>query len=404
MDQTSADRTWSHGLMVDDADGDLIQALTELPLVDHHVHGATTDDLPRFALEEMLTESDRPVPEWMTVFDSQVGFAIRRWCAPVLDLPTHASAEEYVQRRLELGGVEVTRRLLRASGIGCFLLETGFRGDDILSPQQMHELSDIPTKEIVRIESVMEEVALQSPMASEFMPLVQERLTARASTAVGLKSIIAYRFGFDFDPVRPDPGEVHSAVERWLREVAASGTARVSDPTLLRAGIWIAADLALPLQLHTGYGDPDLDLHRCDPLLLTNWLRLVESSGMDVLLLHCYPFQRNAGYLAQVFPHVYLDVGLGVNYTGSRSPEVIAESIELSPFAKVMFSSDAWGPAELHFLGALWWRRGMFRLLRSWVREGEWSNADAIKVAQMMGVQNAVRVYGIQGDILTGTS
>jgi predicted TIM-barrel fold metal-dependent hydrolase len=265
----------------------------------------------------------------------------------------------------------------------------------------MQELTAIPTREVVRIESVMEAVALGQPTSGTFMTTVQEQLRLRMSTAVGLKSIIAYRYGFDFDPVRPSEAEVQVAAGRWLAEVSDSGRARVSDPVLLRAGVWSAADLGVPLQLHTGYGDPDLDLHRCDPLLLTNWLRMVEGSGMDVLLLHCYPFQRNAGYLAQVFPNVYVDVGLGINYTGSRSPEVIAESIELSPFAKVLFSSDAWGPAELHYLGALWWRRGMYRLLHSWTQDGEWCEQDAVRVARMMGVENAARVYRLSpGDLI----
>ncbi|MFM8349681.1 MAG: amidohydrolase family protein [Actinomycetales bacterium] len=390
---------WSAGLAP--GDNDLLQALDALPLIDHHVHGATTDDLSRLALEELLTESDRPIPSWMTVFDSQVGFAVRRWCSPVLGLPEHASAEDYLRRRHELWGVEVTKRLLQASGIGCFLLETGFRGDEILDPAGMQGLTTIPTREVVRIESVMEAVALEQPTPGTFMTTVIEQLQLRMSTAVGLKSIIAYRFGFDFDPVRPSDAEVQVAAGRWLSEVSRSGHPRVSDPVLLRAGVWAAADMGVPLQLHTGYGDPDLDLHRCDPLLLTNWLRMVEGSGMDVLLLHCYPFQRNAGYLAQVFPHVYVDVGLGINYTGSRSPEVIAESIELAPFAKVLFSSDAWGPAELHYLGALWWRRGMYRLLHSWVQDQEWCEQDAVRVARMMGAENAARVYRLStGDLI----
>ena len=52
------------------------------------------------------------------------------------------------------------------------------------------------------------------------------------------------------------------------------------------------------------------------------------------MLLHCYPFHREAGYLAQVFPHVYFDVGLAVNYTGRAAGAVLAESLELAPFGK----------------------------------------------------------------------
>ncbi|USA00649.1 amidohydrolase family protein [Streptomyces lydicamycinicus] len=153
----------------------------------------------------------------------------------------------------------------------------------------------------------------------------------------------------------------------------------------------------LPIQLHAGYGDPDVELHRCDPLLLTRFIRSVQPHGVDLLLLHCYPFHRNAGYLAQVFPHVFFDVGLGVNYTGVRSDAVVAESLELAPFAKILFSSDAWGPPELHHLGALLWRRGMLRAMAPWVGSGEWDLDEAVRVARMIGHDNARRVYGLEG-------
>jgi len=47
-----------------------------------------------------------------------------------------------------------------------------------------------------------------------------------------------------------------------------------------------------------------------------------------------------------------LDVGLAVNYAGAASPAIVAESMELAPFRKLLFSSDAWGAPELHLLGS----------------------------------------------------
>ena len=79
------------------------EAVGALALVDHHVHQALGADLPRAAFEEQITESDRPAPPGTTQFDSQLGFAIRRWCAPVLGLEPSAPAEEYLARRAGLG-------------------------------------------------------------------------------------------------------------------------------------------------------------------------------------------------------------------------------------------------------------------------------------------------------------
>jgi len=62
----------------------------------------------------------------------------------------------------------------------------------------------------------------------------------------------------------------------------------------------------------------------------------------------------------------YFDVGLGVNYLGAQSRQVIAESLEVAPFHKQLFSSDAWGPSELHLFGSLQWRRGISSVVGGW--------------------------------------
>jgi predicted TIM-barrel fold metal-dependent hydrolase len=285
--------------------------------------------------------------------------------------------------------------MLTASGVERYLVETGFLADEICTPAEMAQVAGVPADEVVRLESVFEQVARDASSAAEAVRVFPDALADRSADAVGLKSVVAYRFGFDFDPDRPDVADVVAATGAML---AAAGDAppRVDDPVLLRHLLWTGIDRGLPLQLHTGYGDPDLELHRCDPLLLTRFIELVEPHGVDLLLLHCYPYQRNAGYLAQVFPHVYFDVGLGINHTGLRSDAVIAESLELAPFAKILFSSDAWGPAELHFLGAHLWRRGMTRALSAWVDDGEASVADAARIARMIGRDNARRVYRLE--------
>jgi predicted TIM-barrel fold metal-dependent hydrolase len=373
------------------------EAIAALPLVDHHVHGALAVDVDTAEFEAAITESDRPPRVGTTQFDSQIGFAIRRWCAPVLGLEPHASPEDYLLRRAELGVSETTRRLLAASGIEHFLIETGYRGEEILGPRQMQKASGRRVDEVVRLEKVLEDVAGSGCAARDLPDRFRAALDDRARHAVGLKSIVAYRFGFDFDPERPMDREVVAAVSSWLREVEATGVARVVDPTLLRFVLWTGVDRRLPLQLHAGYGDPDVELHRCDPLLLTRFAKLVEPTGVDLLLLHCYPYHRNAGYLAQMFPHVFFDVGLGINYTGVRSDALVAESLELAPFSKILFSSDAWGPPELHHLGALLWRRGILRAVGAWVDADEWSVEDGLRVARMIGRENAERVYRLGG-------
>ena len=369
--------------------------LAELPLVDHHVHGVVRESPSLESFTHMITESDRTPSSLEQAMNTQVGFAVRRWVAPLLDLEPSVTAAEYFQRRLELGGEEVNRRLLRASGIGHYFIETGLRGSDMQNPAGMAQLSGAKVDEVIRIETIAEEVARSGVSAADFAERFNSTLAAESQSAVGLKSIVAYRIGLDFEPTAPSALEVEAAAGKWLREIADSGTARVSDPVLLRHLIFSAAALNKPLQFHIGFGDPDLNLHRCDPLLMTDLIRDFEKRQIPVMLLHTYPYQRNAGYLAQMFRNVYMDVGLAINYTGARSNAVIAESLELAPFHKILFSSDAWGLSELTYLGAMLFRRGLGELLDTFIARGDWSTGDALGVAQQIGHDNALTAYGI---------
>jgi predicted TIM-barrel fold metal-dependent hydrolase len=130
-----------------------------------------------------------------------------------------------------------------------------------------------------------------------------------------------------------------------------------------------------------------------NPLLLTPLFRASEAIGTPIVLLHCWPFHREAGYLAQMFPHAYFDVGEALNYVGAQARQVVAESLEVAPFGKQLYSSDGWGPAELHYLGARLWRRAVTAVTAAWVEDGDWSAADARRVVQLIGAENARRIY-----------
>jgi predicted TIM-barrel fold metal-dependent hydrolase len=374
----------------------------ELPLIDHHVHGVVSAALDRAGVEALLTEAPGPPPPGTSMFDSPLGFAVRRWCAPVLDLEPSAPADEYLARRAELGPAEVNRRLLRAAGVAAWLVDTGYQTSEVVTPGELAEISGAPAREIVRLESVAQRLAESGVEAGSFAARFAEELSAAARNSVGLKSIAAYRYGLDFDPGRPTVAEVRDAAGRWLRAGDAGVTgggrpAAVRDPVLLRHLIWTGVDTGLPLQFHTGFGDPDQRLHRSDPSLMHDFLLATQGAGTAIMLLHCYPYHRQAGYLANVFPHVYMDVGEALNHVGARSAAVLAEAMELTPFHKMLYSSDAFGLPELHYLGASGFRRDLARVTGAFVADGAWSAADAERVADLVGAANARRVYRLAG-------
>jgi len=355
----------------------------DVELVDHHCHTVIRGLLDRGGLESFLTESDRPPPPGCSHFDTQLGAAVRRLCAPLLDLPSGAAPDEYVARRHELGADEVNRRLLGGARVSAMLVDSGLGGDAMLDRRDLARLSGAAVHEVVRLEAVADDVAAGRPDPSQFAEAFAAELEGRLGGAVAVKSVIAYRDGLDFDPRRPSAAEVRQAADQWL----ARGARRLEHPVLLRHLLWHGLDAGLPLQLHAGFGDPDEDLRRCDPALLTGFLRAAET---PVMLLHCYPYHRQAAYLASVFPHVYMDVGLAIPHVGHRASAILAEALELCPFHKLLYSSDAYGLPELHFLAAGTFREALGEALAPLLVD----QAEARRIADLIASGNARRVYG----------
>ncbi|MFH8799157.1 amidohydrolase family protein [Streptomyces sp. NPDC017936] len=370
------------------APGPVHEALAALELVDHHCHGVVTAPLDRAGFEALLTEGDR----WpgVSAFDTPAGVAVRRHCAPLLDLERHAPADAYLARRAELGPREVNRRFLTAARTAVFCVDAGFAPHPVTAPGELAEAAGGVAREVVRLEAVAEAVAARGVEAGEYADVFRAAAldAVRRPGVVGVKSVAAYRTGFDLDPARPPDAEVTRAARRWL---ARGG--RLDEPVLVRHLLWTAVDLGLPLQLHTGFGDNDIRLHRADPAHLTDWLHLTAGT-VPVLLLHCWPYQRQAAYLAAVFEQVYLDVGLTLHHVGpARARAVLEEALEITPFRKLLYSSDAYGVAEFYGLGALAFRRGLGDLLQDRVDADELGLPDALRLARWAGAGNARRVY-----------
>lgn len=359
-------------------------------LVDQYCHGVLRTELGLGTFEAQLARTEGPPAPGTTLFDTQTGFAVRRWCPPLLGLEPHCQPAHYLARRRELGVLEAGRRLLRGSGITTYLVDTGLPGD-LTGPTEMASTGDAEAREIVRLELLAEQVADTSGTVESFLANLAESVHGAAANAVAFTSVAGLRHGLALAPEPPGPGEVRGAAGRWLAARRVGG--ELSDPVLLRHLLWIAVASGLPLQLHAGLGEPGA---RIDPVLLTDFVRATAGLGTDLVLLHGYPYHRHAAHLAGVFPHVFADSGAALVRTGARAATILAEILELAPFGKILFSSGAHGLPELHVVGAHLFREALARVLGTWVAEGAWSLTDAQRVAGLIAAGNARRVYGLE--------
>lgn len=374
----------------------ITEELADLPLVDQHCHPVVLDPVDRERFELMLSENRAPRPEGTSELDTQVGLAVRRWCAPILGLEAHADPDAYLARRASLGPEESSRRLLEACGSSDLLVDTGLRTPGMCDLTRQGELAGARVHEVVRVETVAEEIAARGVGAAGFAAALHDELGRRAEGAVGFKTVAAYRVGLDLPATAPTAAEVRRAADGWLARCERTGRHRLDDATLVAHAVWSCLPLGLPLQVHSGFGDPDLTLHRADPSLLTPFLRALPRDAPPVVLLHCYPYHRQAASLAAVFPQVALDLSLAVNHVGPRAATVMAETLELAPFGSLLHGSDGIGLAELHHLGAVLFRRALAHVLEAWVADDALTVGDAARYARMIAGDNARRIYRLR--------
>jgi hypothetical protein len=383
-------------------DDELTSLIEGLDLVDHHCHAVIGHDLDPAEFELLLGESGLAAPAGCSSFDTSLGLAVRAWCAPLLDLPAGVDAAAYLARRAELGAAEVNARLL--AGVGSDLLvDTGYRSSELTSLHQLGDWAGARVHEVVRLETLAESVAESltgvgddaSGAAARYADALAEAMAAR-SAAVGWKSVAAYRGGLNLDWRRPTPAEVRDAAHEWLSARMDDGGPvprwHLEHPVLIRHGVWAALDTGRPVQFHTGFGDTDAYLERSNPALLSDLMALSVDLATPIMLLHCWPRHREAGYLAQMWPHVYLDVGEALPHVGHHGHTVLAEALELAPWHKLVYSSDAFGLAELYRLGVVTYRRALVAALRP-LSELGFDGAELTRLATLVTSGNARRAY-----------
>jgi predicted TIM-barrel fold metal-dependent hydrolase len=153
----------------------------------------------------------------------------------------------------------------------------------------------------------------------------------------------------------------------------------------------------VPMQVHTGMGDVDVNLAACRPALLMELFRFPKFRACKVLLVHAgYPYHAEAGYMANVLPRVFCEVSEGIPFAAGAAYRIFSELLEMCPISKLLYGSDSFHVPELFFIGAKLAKNALSDALMGLVDRGFLSVADAKDAARLILSQNAARLYGIE--------
>ncbi|WP_341524698.1 amidohydrolase family protein [Nostoc sp. UHCC 0302] len=367
--------------------------LADIPLIDQHAHNILRPEVAdRYPYAAAFTEGYDP--EIINYHTRHTLFYRRslREIAAVLDC--EAQEEAILARRNSLGIEHLTQLYFSAANLEAIYLDDGLQPETIL-PLSWHQRF-IPVQRILRLEVLAEELIPQIGDFETFLETFNSQLDPPPPGVIAFKSIACYRSGLNIQPVA-----VEVAVAQFynLKQELQNQPLRLANKPLidflLQQALLIAAKYRLPVQLHTGYGDPDLDLRLANPLYLRSLLESSEYRNAPLVLLHAsYPYMQEAGYLASVYPQVYLDFGLAVPFLSvSGMRETIRQLLELTPTSKLMYSSDAHSIPELYYLGAKWGRQALGEVLEQAIKDSDITASEAEAIAIAILRENAIALY-----------
>ncbi|KAF6167712.1 hypothetical protein GIB67_017207 [Kingdonia uniflora] len=388
---------------------ELRDAIENIDLIDTHAHNIVSLN-STFPFIKCFTEADGD--EALSYAPHSLSF--KRSLRDLADLYECDKSLDGVETcRQGLGLSLISDKCFEAAKIYALLIDDGIEFD------QMHDLewhrNFVPfVGRIVRIETLAEKI-LNGEIPDEskwtldmFAKIFTKMLNSYplkfcstvADKAVGLKSIAAYRSGLEIDPY-----VTKMDAEEGLVEVLSSvKPVRIQNKSLIDFIFMLSLDVALcfnlPVQIHTGFGDRDLDLRLSNPLHLRAVLEEKKYSKCCFVLLHAsYPFSKEASYLACVYPQVYLDFGLAVPKLSVHGMiSCVKELLEIAPIKKVMFSTDGYAFPETFYLGAKRARAVLLSVLCDACDDGDLTTHEAVEAIEDIFKQNAARLYKIKAD------
>ena len=315
--------------------------LDGIALVDHHAHGILRAQPSLDEFRGLFSESPDP-RQWPHVAS---GITYRRAIRELAELVGVEPTEDAVYaHRVATEPREYARALVQPTNTELLLLDDGYPPTDVGTAwDEFSEWVGVPARPVLRLEThPLEDVA-----------------GARAGGYVALKTIAAYRGGLD----------------------------RVSDHVVAALEANEATGDPLPLQVHCGFGDSDLHLWRADPSYLKPLIERFRETAF--VLLHCYPYVREAGWLAHVYGNVWFDLSLTIPHV-AQPAQALRDALELAPVSKLLYASDAARTPELYWLGARWWRRALAEVLPALLPEDEVEEA-----ARWILRENARQLYRV---------
>jgi len=262
-----------------------------------------------------------------------------------------ATAEEVVKARntKSVSYADYIKQLFDDAKISTLMVDDGYSEISVEHPMPEVELDDfrklVPCKvlRVTRLEPLIKIALDRSSKFEEFLTKFQTSLknAVKKRGAVAFKILIAYRTGLDIH------GASETDAKKAFRKYKTASPKAKLQPSLdiksLRDYlVWLSVEssikLNVPVFFHTGIGDADIVLGKCNPINMFNFLKDEDVRKAKIVLTHAgYPYASEAGWLCSIFTNVYCDISVYTPFAHASMTRRIIEILELAQLSKVLY-------------------------------------------------------------------
>lgn len=369
---------------------------SSLPVIEDHSHPYVIDEVSgRYdALNSFLGVIGSREPAALEHRDAMI---YQRWATRKLAdfLGCEPTPDAVVKARAAVGDERAYRERLYADArIEALVVDTGYPYPPTDVARFLAE-TPVPVARLFRIEVLIRELLAEQLTWTEF----RDRFDAAVRIAIlekgfkGVKSIIAYRTGLEIELSNLDDRAGEAGLSGALASPDSMPASKRLRDHLLGRTARLAGELDVPFQIHTGIGDAEIVLTKCNPANLSGFLLRPEHRATRFVLVHTYPYMAEAGYLAAAAPNIWCDLSEGIPFATSAVDRILSTILELAPTNRVLAGSDAFSSPEQVWLGAHLTKQALGRVLGDFYHRDLVTESEAGDIAAQILAGNARELY-----------
>ena len=384
---------------------------SEFPVVDAHAHPFMPSREKKVYGRRYILSSDRYRKVEDEVVSSTLSYRMMLMeLAGFLGLPEDTPDGEIIAARNELAGQsyrDYVEKLFRNAGIETFLSETGFpvQGQR-LRPEEVQAFEtateNIDVMEVIRLEMTcnhLVEDAEDKMGFHEFLELFHRHMKERIENGkvAALKTVIGYFTGLEIlGPTKQEAERSFLAFyygtdkDRWIQKPFRD--------YMVYEFVRLCRQYELPLQIHTGAGDPpSCDLRLMRPSLLYEFMNRSDTGEIPVVLLHGgYPFVEEMAFMVNGYANAWTDVSSMTADDSIAVERALPMLLEKVPLKRLMYGSDGAGDVDPIWFAAVNFKKVLARVLEGLVSRKALTVSYAEKAAAWILSENARDLYHLK--------